>query len=268
MDTMWVRHLMDSFDTDDKELAQIALQSVLADLGQVVTGGRNLQSNRSTVDYVELVKTGEHGSAFNIGDYGFFSEQQFQEQAKLLSSAERENVTGDRFLSVSQWEEVDQKLSSWGAYSSARFAVCVRGDTFLNLGLRKCAFSVSQLLLETGTSPSESPVLDPLNLNESGDDAMAMLVIGYTELGQRLRQLQIDLDDAASNVVLSDVQQDLDRRTVECRELLLSLASYNESWLRFLLARQVNIEADVRKKRFNELRGLVMIFSIRSTTNC
>lgn len=39
MDSMWARYLIDSFDDDDKELAQIALQSILADLGQIVTGG-------------------------------------------------------------------------------------------------------------------------------------------------------------------------------------------------------------------------------------
>jgi hypothetical protein len=42
MDSMWLRHLLQAFETDDRELAQVALESMLADLGQVVTGGDQL----------------------------------------------------------------------------------------------------------------------------------------------------------------------------------------------------------------------------------
>ena len=36
---MWVRHLFDSFESDDVELCDIALESVLADIGLTVVGG-------------------------------------------------------------------------------------------------------------------------------------------------------------------------------------------------------------------------------------
>lgn len=201
--------------------------------------------------------TGEHGCPFNIGDYGFFTESQFQEQAKLLSAAERDNITGDKFLSVSQWEEVDRRLLSLGAYSTARFAHCARGDSFLSLGLRKCAFSVSQLILETGAPLQGSAAFDPFSVNEAGEDVMAVLTIGYTELGQSVRQLQADLDRAGETVILSEEQQSLQNRIGICRERLRSLSNFNESWIRYLTNRQISVDADVRKKRFNELRGLV-----------
>lgn len=237
MDSMWSRYMMDAFDTDDKELALIALESVLADLGQVVSGG-------------------EHGSAFTIGDYGFFSEKQFSDQAAILSQAERSNITGTRFLSESQWQEVDKKLENLAAFSSTRFKVCESGDTFLYLALRKCAFGVAQVLLEEAEKRCKGE-LDPLRCNEAGEDVMAVLAAGYEDLGHRLRQVQAELIRASEVVLLSEETQMLEQRINECKEQLIALGIFADALLRNFQRRQVQIEADVRKKRFNELRALV-----------
>ena len=129
--------------------------------------------------------TGELRSAFSIGDYGFYAESQFLEQAKILSKAERDNMTGGKFLSESEWTEVDRVLGIVGSFSSAKFDHSCRGDTFLNLSCRKFAFDVSCNLLRRGT-------IDPLAENADGDDAMAVLTKQYNLLGQKLRRLEED----------------------------------------------------------------------------
>lgn len=63
LDTQWARYVLDSFEKDDDELLKIALESCLADLSVVVTGG-------------------QHGSPLSIGQYGFFADNQIFNQGK------------------------------------------------------------------------------------------------------------------------------------------------------------------------------------------
>lgn len=64
LDTQWSRYILDAMDNDDDELLLIALQSTLADINDVVIGG-------------------EDGSPMSIGDHGFFSDNQMDNQGKM-----------------------------------------------------------------------------------------------------------------------------------------------------------------------------------------
>jgi hypothetical protein len=86
-----VKNLFKSFEHDDEELAARALQSSLADVHDLVTGGYD-------------------GAPFSIGEYGFYADSQFEFQAKLLQDMERENLKKSNYLSESEWREIDRKL--------------------------------------------------------------------------------------------------------------------------------------------------------------
>lgn len=65
LDSLWMKHLIESFDDDDEELCNLAFESVLADLNVSVTGG-------------------ECGAPYSIAEYGFYTKNQFVFQTKLL----------------------------------------------------------------------------------------------------------------------------------------------------------------------------------------
>lgn len=229
LDSMWVRHLFDSFETDDVELCDIALESVLSDIGLTVVGG-------------------EMRSALRIGDYGFYAESQFAAQAEILSKSERDNMTGGKFLSVSEWAEVDRVLNIVGNFSTAKFDHSCRGDTFLNLSFRKFAFDVSCNLLRR-------KVIDPLSVNEDGEDAMDVLTKQYNLLGQKLRRLEEDKILASKEVVVSSVTEDTKVRDRKASAELHALARFNELFMATMKARQQQIADDTKILKFNELRG-------------
>jgi hypothetical protein len=125
---------------------------------------------------------------------------------------------------------------------------------------------------DSSSGCNESLCLDPLVTNEAGEDAMDVLAIGFTDLGQRLRQLQADINHAGEVVVLSEEQNSLETRSVQGRAQLVALRTFSEAMMMCMQKRQLEIEADARKKRFNELRALPvsseLIWNISQLEKC
>lgn len=165
IDTLWVRHLIESFTLDDEELAGIALNSSLADVTLQVTGG-------------------EYGSPYSIGDFGFYTNDLFDKQANLLSTHEREITTGQYFLSVGEWKVVDNYFSRLAHHARALFDRVVVGDTIGSLAVKKNAFCVVKMCVERG--------LDPLVENEEQRDLFHLIKNQYLEVTKELKQIFVE----------------------------------------------------------------------------
>jgi hypothetical protein len=166
IDSLWVQNLFKAFNTDDEELAIIALQSSLAEIQDVVTGGY-------------------YGSPFSIGEHGFYSESQFQVQAALLCDTERINSDQKFYLSDKEWNTVDHFLTKVAHYSNSKFEKVCRGDTFCSLAIKKNAFSVAAFLLKAG--------VDPLVANEEEEDLFDIVKQQYKSLTVKMRELSIEM---------------------------------------------------------------------------
>jgi hypothetical protein len=113
LDSLWSQHIISSYETDDDELTEVALKSSIADIHDTVTGG-------------------ECGSPFSIGGYGFYAENQYEEQGTTLCEKERENASSDYFLSNDEWNKVDNYLKRVAYYSGqAKFRKVLTGKEFL-----------------------------------------------------------------------------------------------------------------------------------------
>lgn len=167
LDSLWVQNLFNAFVNDDDELAEIALKSKLADLTEVVEGG-------------------EYGCPFSIAEHGFYANNQFEQQATLLKSAERSNASSNFFLSDAEWEKVDTYLDQTSRISKAEFESVQRGDSFGVLAIKKNAFRVAICLLKHG--------LDPVIENELGEDL-------FNALQKQYHHLTLKWKAMASNVL-------------------------------------------------------------------
>lgn len=196
LDTLWTKYLFKSFDLDDEELAIIALQSSIADLGSKVIGG-------------------EIGTPYSIGGYGFYAKNQFEMQSTLLKDTERVNSKGRNFLSTAEWGKVDDQLDRLGHHGSFTFLRAIRGDSFACLAVKKNAFSVAKYLLDIG--------IDPLSDNEEGHDLLHILKEQYSELSKELLQLQRDYEVVSIKVVVPSQLKDLSIRNDTLEGLLLSI---------------------------------------------
>ena len=87
LDSLWSRQLVESIISDDEELAQIALGSCIADETAVVEGG-------------------QEGSPFYMGNYGFYTDNAFDAQGKVLQENERRINEGIEYLSEKEWNKV------------------------------------------------------------------------------------------------------------------------------------------------------------------
>lgn len=163
MDSLWTQHIFESFDTDDEELTKVALKASLADLHARVVGG-------------------DFGSPYSIGDYGFYSQGQFQSQADYLCDVERANVTEDFFLSDREWQKVDSYLTKT-AYSISNYVIskAYLGDTFPMLAIRKSAFHVAIVFIQEG--------VDILLENEQGQDLIDVVKEQYGILATAFKQV-------------------------------------------------------------------------------
>jgi len=107
-DTLWGKHVFLSFANDDEELFEVAMQSELADVKERVIGG-------------------EFGSAFFIGDIGFFSQNQFELAAQKMRDFEISATKGTYFLSTKEWVTVNANIKKLADYSQTRATRAVRG---------------------------------------------------------------------------------------------------------------------------------------------
>ena len=91
LDSLWNRQIIEAFELDDPELANVALESIVADKEARVDGG-------------------QHGSPYSIGGYGIFAESQFDSQFQILHQHEEESSRGVYHLSLDEWAQVDKGL--------------------------------------------------------------------------------------------------------------------------------------------------------------
>lgn len=129
-DSLWVKNIFSSFLNDDEELAAIALKSSLADVHDLVTGGYD-------------------GAPFSIGDFGFYADNQYEFQAKLLQDKERENLKLNSYLSEIEWKLIDDKLSDIAHHGKSIVYRACRGDSFANLAIRQNVISIDRFLHHT-----------------------------------------------------------------------------------------------------------------------
>jgi len=154
--------LIQSFILDDAEMAEVALSSSLADLTLRVEGG-------------------ECGSPYSIGEFGFYSKEQFESQASLLSSHEREASAGNYFLSIGEWQVVDNYFSRLAHHSNSVFEKAACGDTLGSLAVMRSAFLVTKLCLQKG--------LDPLLENIDQRDLIQQIKTQYLDLTKELKRI-------------------------------------------------------------------------------
>jgi len=179
MDPLWVQHLMEAFKIDDLELAQICFESSLADVDDVVVGGEN-------------------GSPYSIGDFGFYAEEQFEAQYKhILSTAKQWCLRNKHYLSGSEWEVLEHKLSLLAHHGEASFYDTCRGDSFACLAVRFNAFQVAKYVLSLG--------LDPLLQNERQQDLFLITKVQYGVLTLRLKDVQVMKKEAVRTVLMPTV---------------------------------------------------------------
>ena len=124
------------------------------------------------VDVNAVVINGEFGTPYSIGDYGFYTDMQFQAQATLLFELERINSEGKYFLSDEEWKKVDAYLASLAFHANSKFTKAYRGDTFASLAIRKNAFFVAILFLQNN--------IDMLLLNEEGKSTFQYLPLSHS----------------------------------------------------------------------------------------
>ena len=87
LDSLWSRHMIEAIIADDAELASVALSSCIAEENATVEGG-------------------DEGSPFYIGNYGFYTENAFDIQGKVLQENERTINEGLEYLSQQEWRKV------------------------------------------------------------------------------------------------------------------------------------------------------------------
>jgi hypothetical protein len=170
-----VKQLFDAFENDDSELAEIALKSQLADVKDVVVGGY-------------------HGASYSIGDFGFYTRNQFDFQHEKLKEQERQKLAKNAFLSVAEWEMVDDKLSSIARHGEVRFEKAIRGDSWCALAIRADAYDIANLLLSAG--------IDPLLENENHEDLFDVVKQQYQHLIPKLIEAQNCKMEASRRVVV------------------------------------------------------------------
>ena len=227
VDTAWTKLIFDSFKYDDEEVAEIALNSSIADINSIVYGG-------------------EYGTPFSIGEYGFYAENQFRNQTMILEEAERAHSKGTWFLSQAEWAFVDEKLSNIAHHGKPRFIRAFKGDTFVNLAIRDGAFLVAKLFIDRG--------LDPMIVNEEDHDCFEIVKEKYADLSDELLSIQKEWDHAAEVLLLPSEEKALEEKDKKLLESLNKMLSFIDSVIENLQRRLQLIEDDKRLKKVYALK--------------
>jgi len=185
VDTLWVRQIFASFEHDDTEIIDVAMESSLADPNAQVTGGW-------------------YGAVFSIGDYGFNAQSQFDIQRDILAENERKVSKGIEYLTNDEWNVVDVNLGKIASHGKPIMEKAVRGDTLAALAVRNSAFHVAKKLIEYG--------VDPLLVNEDGHDVFLLLKVQYEHLTRALSKVNEDKERASHHVVLPSEMIELNTR--------------------------------------------------------
>jgi uncharacterized protein (DUF58 family) len=119
---------------------------------------------------------------------------QFDQQTKVLMDNERELSIGKEFLSSNEWSVIEKALNRFAKFTKSRFDVAIRGDSLASLAVRKNAYNVAILLLDSG--------VDPFIENEENEDLFQVLQKSYANLSSHLRELHEKRQEASSRVAL------------------------------------------------------------------
>lgn len=227
IETSWAKNILSSFDEDDVELAMHALKSSLANLNETVEGGIA-------------------GAPFSIGEYGFFSEAQFEAQTQLICAADRENANRRKiFFSENEWKQVDEKLATVAHYATKSFPKVVRGDNVGILALRRDAFSVATLFLHRG--------VDPLRENEDGQDMFGVTKEQYMSLTIRLKQIVPRQEEYLSGPRIRSAMEAINSDSTYLADRFLALKEFTIELQKALALRANAIESDINFRRRCEL---------------
>lgn len=232
LDSLWSRHIIDSLKNDDNELAEIALQSMLADVEITVEGG-------------------EFGCPYMISNYGFYAKSQFQEQAKQLQELERSHIASDPryFLSDGEWQIVDSRLNSYAHFGQAQVLKATRGDSLAMLAARESAFSVVLVLLSGG--------VDPLVKNEDNEDLFSIMQQRYGTHSEELQELLAEKAAMAKTIIIPTKLQDLLKKEKEMIAKMHKLMELCTELRRNLGERSAQILDDKIAKKKANLRNEV-----------
>eukprot|EP01041_Mallomonas_annulata_P007657 gene7657-15669_t len=236
LDSLWSKFVYDSFVHDDTELCDIGMQSCLADVHSIVSGGEN-------------------GCPFYIGNFSFHVAQQFEYQAHLLKDLERENIRKGEFLTPSEWSRIDEKLDSISQYGHAKVHHVIRGDSFLALAIRKSAYNVSIHLLNRE--------LDPILENEDQEDIVHILIKQASMLVLDLKDIDAKRSKAAKEVVLPSVMKAIIYKEKETVAKMISMAEFVVSVIPKLHEKLIEIESLKRLKRLADLKREVLPYESR-----
>jgi hypothetical protein len=226
LDSLWARHIFDSFAKDDDELVTHALKSCIADIGAVVEGG-------------------EFGCAFYIGNYGFYARCQFAKQAEVLQQHERILIEESKVehFSYNEWIQADSRFVDLAEYGRARIDKACKGDTFLMLALRASAFDAAQVILKSGT--------ESLALNEDNEDAIEIVRQVYGTISDQLVDVNSRKVDMAKETI---IPSHLDNLLSKDNEIMMKA----QKMINFLRCLQANINqrlCDVEKAKWTKKKA-------------
>lgn len=211
-------------------LAVVALDSCLADLEATVEGG-------------------EFGSPYCIGDFAFYSDNQFQAQTNLLISKEKKYCPSSAYLTEKEWLMIEDKIGQLGRYATARFQRSRVGDTFACLSIRENAYLIAALLLEKG--------VDPLAVNVDSEDLYCILKQQYAATAMALSEIQDERTAKVDVLQLPSEMNEIDERERTLVEHLRSMRTFSDVLWNNIEKRKEQIEKDKWSIRVFKLKNQV-----------
>ncbi len=244
-DALWGKHVFASFIKDDVELFDVAMKSSLADITMTVEGG-------------------EFGTAFQIGDLGFYAKNQFDFQGDKIRKFERNFARGTYFLTKDEWEDVDEKIQNIVSVAPPLVRRAVKGDTFGALALRDNAYKVARRMLEIG--------LDPLVENAEGEDLCSIVSEQYNTLTGLMHEILDEKEHSKHKVMVPSETEDLERREVSRLDDFKHMKLFATGFLDRMEAREKKIHEDKQMKRRLELKMMPvsqeMLWNISCEAKC
>lgn len=244
-DALWGKHIFASFLKDDVELFDVAMKSSLADIHMTVEGG-------------------EFGTAFQIGDLGFYAKSQFNYQGDKIRKFERNFAKGTYFLTKDEWGEIDEKIQNIVTVAPPLIGRAINGDTFGALALRDNAFKVAKRMVEIG--------LDPLVENAEGEDLCSIVSEQYNTLTGLMHEILEEKEHSKHRVMVPSESADLERREVSRLDDFKHMKLFATEFLEKMEARERKIHDDKQMKRRLELKLMPvsqeMLWNISCEAKC
>ena len=136
-DYLWSRYVIESFEKDDMKTFEKAISSTMFDIRAVVEGGF-------------------FGTAYSIGEYAFFSENQFITQKHHIMQQQKQSIENSAHLLLSEndMKKIESDAEKVSRYGINSFQSIVPSDSILILGIRKGSLNICKYMLEYVASAS------------------------------------------------------------------------------------------------------------------